>query len=345
MAITKCPECGGKISTEVQQCIHCGCPITVCPECGMTYKLRMDTCSECGYSFIKTDTIASAQVTENTEATHQTSTNVIEEKPQSVEPSAELANHVHTQTKTKPSVTIPTTTEIVEQWKKEESPFLYYVLNILGIINGVEAILTGIPGFICLLLMMLPLPSIRQFFFIAGIIALAVFFITLHLSIILFTLAEAVVTQGLWKWSQKKNIDLLPIIKHSLFINADKMKFFEARKYYRCLNFVLYSQCFHTSSVTKTREIVAEIVKFVMVAIESILIVIFSLLNVSVITSTPFKFSSYSCIFLVIIAVIMYGVGEFVFKRIEKSTEASVDNWVKKTFSDEAYVKYMANVK
>lgn len=48
MAITNCPECNGKISTTVDQCIHCGCKLAHCPECGITVIQGVQACPECG---------------------------------------------------------------------------------------------------------------------------------------------------------------------------------------------------------------------------------------------------------------------------------------------------------
>ena len=53
MALVKCPECGGQISTMAKQCIHCGCEIKVCPECNGVYIAGVENCKGCGYIFAK----------------------------------------------------------------------------------------------------------------------------------------------------------------------------------------------------------------------------------------------------------------------------------------------------
>ena len=55
MAIISCPECQGKISDTVNQCVHCGAKITVCKECGKAYAEKINVCSECGYSFVSSN--------------------------------------------------------------------------------------------------------------------------------------------------------------------------------------------------------------------------------------------------------------------------------------------------
>ena len=55
MAIISCPECQGKISDTVNQCIHCGAKIKICAECKSVYTNQVKTCSNCGYVFDDTD--------------------------------------------------------------------------------------------------------------------------------------------------------------------------------------------------------------------------------------------------------------------------------------------------
>lgn len=53
MAIINCPECNEKISSTVNQCVHCGVKITVCPECEKIYTEHPGICQDCGYVFNK----------------------------------------------------------------------------------------------------------------------------------------------------------------------------------------------------------------------------------------------------------------------------------------------------
>ncbi len=61
MAIISCPECQGKISDTVNQCIHCGAKIKICAECKSVYTDPVKTCSNCGYVFDDTDFTVSAE--------------------------------------------------------------------------------------------------------------------------------------------------------------------------------------------------------------------------------------------------------------------------------------------
>lgn len=54
MALIKCPECGKEVSSNANQCIHCGCKFTVCPECGNVTVGEVSICQKCGYAFKKT---------------------------------------------------------------------------------------------------------------------------------------------------------------------------------------------------------------------------------------------------------------------------------------------------
>ena len=53
MALITCPECGGQISTNAKQCIHCGCEVKVCPECNNVYVSNTHKCEKCGFRFLK----------------------------------------------------------------------------------------------------------------------------------------------------------------------------------------------------------------------------------------------------------------------------------------------------
>ena len=53
MAIVKCPECEGKVSTEAKSCVHCGCDLSFCKECGSVFVGQINVCPECGNSLRK----------------------------------------------------------------------------------------------------------------------------------------------------------------------------------------------------------------------------------------------------------------------------------------------------
>ena len=49
MALITCPECGGKMSSTVDSCIHCGAKIKVCPECNELIVGDEVSCKKCGW--------------------------------------------------------------------------------------------------------------------------------------------------------------------------------------------------------------------------------------------------------------------------------------------------------
>ena len=53
MAIIKCPECGGSISSTAENCVHCGFRFKVCPECGAASEKSDEMCKSCGFRFVK----------------------------------------------------------------------------------------------------------------------------------------------------------------------------------------------------------------------------------------------------------------------------------------------------
>lgn len=63
MALSKCPECGGKVSDKAKQCPHCGCPIDqpqkqskTCPECGQEVDASVMVCPNCALPFSRIKT-------------------------------------------------------------------------------------------------------------------------------------------------------------------------------------------------------------------------------------------------------------------------------------------------
>lgn len=62
MAIIICPECNEKISSSVNQCVHCGAKITYCPECESVFAQTLQKCPSCGFELEKIpQTIAEEQ--------------------------------------------------------------------------------------------------------------------------------------------------------------------------------------------------------------------------------------------------------------------------------------------
>lgn len=57
MAIIKCPECGKEVSTNTNQCVHCGSPFTVCPDCNTAVAGSPETCPICGCALKKTEAV------------------------------------------------------------------------------------------------------------------------------------------------------------------------------------------------------------------------------------------------------------------------------------------------
>ncbi|MCM1546573.1 MAG: hypothetical protein NC033_06010 [Clostridiales bacterium] len=49
MALIKCPECGGEVSSNADKCVHCGCNYSYCPECEAVHLGKVDVCLSCGY--------------------------------------------------------------------------------------------------------------------------------------------------------------------------------------------------------------------------------------------------------------------------------------------------------
>ena len=74
MGIRICPECGGKVSTSRNECIHCGYvfPATkVCPDCEESIDVSAKVCPICGYIFENVVEMQPSTALENADNTPQ----------------------------------------------------------------------------------------------------------------------------------------------------------------------------------------------------------------------------------------------------------------------------------
>ncbi len=146
MAVTKCPECGEKISTSVKQCIHCGCEIRVCPECGMMHKSAVDICEECGYSFATCESGSlGSSISEN---------GYEKEVKDTVEPPRSNADTEND---------VPYAWTIIERWEKEGGrPAFYYVATVFKWIGIALSALFGVAAFIVEILFVINIQSAQE---------------------------------------------------------------------------------------------------------------------------------------------------------------------------------------
>ena len=120
MALSKCPECGGSLSTSVNTCIHCGCKVKTCPECGCLQFDRVAFCSACGHGFYAQKKVAVKKPEQKT----------VEEVKRAVE-------------KTSVNYSDMNAAKLVKTFKKERPQIFPVIFNVFGVI----ALISGILGF------------------------------------------------------------------------------------------------------------------------------------------------------------------------------------------------------
>ncbi len=124
MAISKCPECEGKLSTTTKKCIHCGADVKLCPECESLCLSNSTVCKDCGYSFDESED-------------HQK-----EQKPKKVKETTEMKDKDPEETKEKNEAVKPKSAldSIFDTWKRKEDYKDYEkkfsVLKVFDKING-----------------------------------------------------------------------------------------------------------------------------------------------------------------------------------------------------------------
>jgi RNA polymerase subunit RPABC4/transcription elongation factor Spt4 len=108
MALLKCPECGGNVSSTVHTCIHCGYEFNVCPTCQAVVIKSASSCPSCGATI--EDDPKNASIAEEVEE-------------------SSTADHSEYETETKKKEFPP----IAELLKKTKKPFGYYLFRTFNI--------------------------------------------------------------------------------------------------------------------------------------------------------------------------------------------------------------------
>lgn len=358
MALTTCPECGGKLSTTVKNCIHCGCKITFCPECGMTLIGEPISCTECGYSF------GSKNASQN-QSDNDTNNNCVdnqcdntyesteESAPIAETPKAETASPCETEnvippqskTKDKKANTpkIPSAKEIIDNWKKDTSMFGYNVCKVFTVISSIIGTPLLIAAFIIFFISLINDHSISSF--VTALICATIGLFFVRFATFFSLCQEAIANKKLWAWSKAKNIDLYPIIEKSLFTKVESMSTSEQKKYKKNMDLLIGAHCYNTIPLSKAKEIWMQLLSIISNTIAIPLFTAFIIINDSVISTSMFDLEQYSGWILLIVAIIVEALNTLIFEKAEKIAEKPIEEWVKKNFSSEAYTRYVSHIK
>lgn len=233
MAIITCPECGQKISSTAQQCVHCGCKITVCSECGKVLLGEPDVCSECGFPFKK-----------------------VEQKIQTPEKKQDF-NDV---------------AEAVKKWKEESViakilPYntilacLLFALMFLGLVLVFINYSIPIDG------------NYENMVYsykssLSGIRGGIILFTTICIIVEIYhAYGGHIFCYFFWKWAKEKNIDLKKLIEKSFDIDYNLKPFKERQRYCVTLFLAVKTKLFEDNQLVREKTIkvfvVAELVNLI----------------------------------------------------------------------------------
>ncbi len=343
MALTTCPECGGKISTIAESCIHCGCKITVCPECGMTFTGEQSLCSECGYSF-GSNNCSQQQNNGNNNCNNNQSNNtyesvanpsLISEAVSFCDTEAIIPPKSEVKKEKADTNNIQSVKEVIDNWRKDTSLVGYYVFNVFSIISLVHGIPLLIAAVILLftsnIILAMVCWTISLFFF-----GFSVFFSHCQ---------ESIANKKLWDWSKEKNINLQLIIDKELFVNVESMSNSDQKKYRENMKLLINALCYNTIPLSKAKEIWMELLSIIANTISMTLFTVFLSINYSVILTSIFDFELYGGWLLLIVAIILELFNSLIFEKADKNADKAIDEWMKKNLSSKAYTRYEAHVK
>ena len=361
MALTTCPECGGKLSTTVKNCIHCGCKITVCPECGMTLIGEPISCTECGYSFGSknasqnqsdndsnnncVDNQCDNQCDNTYESTEESAPIAETHKAETASP-CETENVIPPQSKPKEkkdnAPKIPSANEIIDNWKKDTSLFGYNVCKVFTVISFIIGTPLLIAAFIIFFISVI---NDHFSFFVTALICATICLFFFGFPTFFSLCQEAIANKKLWAWSKAKNIDLYPIIEKSLFTKVESMSTSEQKKYKKNMDLLIGAHCYNTIPLSKAKEIWMQLLSIISNTISIPLFTAFIIINESVISTALFNLGQYSGWILVIVAIIIEALNTLIFEKADKKADKAVDEWIKNNFSSEAYTRYVSHIK
>lgn len=312
MAIITCPECGQKISSTAQQCVHCGCKITVCSECGKVLLGEPDICSECGYPFKK-------------------------EMPQN-SPSEK-------------SHDFKDVTEAIDKWKSESivnkllaSDILFYLSLALFAIPTVMILINSFS--------FLDKESVELFTFKSELSAIKTSIIFCVVFDILTDFLEKqqkyFFCYMFYKWTKEKNIDLKKLIEKSFDLEYNNKSSKEKMNFVKYLSLTVRTMHYAEDRLSREKTITIMVVYNILSVISKILLWAFLYSFIEYIYSAKLfdltgnfdlvkTIFNYKDLWLFLIPIAM-GIIKFFVVRLEKSN-IDAELWFKKNIPN-AYTKY-----
>ena len=276
MAVTKCPECGGMVSTTVNKCIHCGTEFKVCPNCQTAVAASAAFCPECG------SPIASAP--------HSAEVPLMETPP-TQQYREEFAH--------RDQPAFPSMESILQSIKK---PAGYYIFKTFHIISIVLSIICGVLFFIGTIISVIysietaslaPLVNLASYIFALAVVGtfaeLWAGFTNLFLMI------------GVRRWSARNNINLPDVIK------CGRNEYVENKEIHQTnLSIFGYACRVNNSAPSPVLPIIVAVIKIIHLFVLTPMLLSFLYMNARLIFTSPWSIGDYWGLPIAVIAVVVF---------------------------------------
>lgn len=301
MALLKCPECGGNISSTTEKCIHCGYEFKVCPECQTVVDSNARFCSECGAQINAAAPAYEASVNEPVQT-------YSDEKPDKTE---------------RPE--FPPLEDLLRNIKK---PAGYYVFKTFHVICYVFAIIALVIFFLSMIIGLATMTSVYDLSRLISILSnLFVCSIWFGLADVWMNIANLFRISGIRKWSAKNNIDLADVIKSG-------MNDFSGDRSDRDKNLALFAYAYRTEATSQSpvKPIILSVLKLINSFASILMYLPILYLNIGVLVNSPLDLSQYIGMpFLVVAITVSIGFGiaiRIVKSNIRKGMNKHIQNIV-----------------
>ena len=305
MALLKCPECGGSVSSTVNKCIHCGYEFSVCPSCQTIVDRNAKFCPECGSPV---------------ESVQNQIDPVINQGP-IYEPQAE---HRYIEEDEKPE--FPLLEDLVKNIRKPAGYYIFRTFNIMAFVMGMIFIVIFILGAIV---------GLIQVSLMTEITVTLECLIFMFLSSILFGISDFwssiekfFLISGIKKWSKQLNVNLVDVIK------SGEREYNESYKHDKNMAAFAYAYRDETTSQSPVKPLILAIFKIIQAVMSTIMFLPLIYINASVISTSPLDFSNYVGIPFIIVAILISVVLSIIINilqgNIKKGMERHIDNIMSK---------------
>lgn len=232
----------------------------------------------------------------------------------------------------------------MDEWR-ENAPFSYAAARFFKITLSVFFWIPTVLGALLLLLVLRKSGSRQAALLVGGVVCFAIGHIFDRLSGVLEEISNNLRSKSLWSWSQKRGLDLMPILEKSFCKDTTDMGIGETMKHTASVKDLLRIQYDNAVASIQTKAILSSLLRFLFGTVFAVLAACFVGKNSEVITTSIRDVDAYNGVILLMVAILFAIVGRIITHKIEKNTQSEIDTWVAKVFSPRTYTQYQKNIK